>query len=468
MEIYNPRKIEEKWQKLWEENGIYKAPDEAKGKKNFYHLVMFPYPSGDLHIGHWYNFVGADVYARLKRMQGFNLMSPIGFDGFGLPAENAAMERKIHPKTWTYNNIERMRKQLKSISACYDWSREVVTYDPEYYKWTQWMFVQFFKKGLAYRAKVPANFCPSCKTVLANEQVVDGKCERCEAEVAQEEIEQWLFKITDYAEELIKNLDKLDWPETTKIMQKNWIGKSEGAEVKFKIQDTKYEIPVFTTRPDTLFGCTYLVLSPEYPAVEQLKEKIENYNFVQKYINEAKKKTERERISEIKEKSGIEIKGIKAINPVNGREIPIFVADYVLIHYGTGAIMAVPAHDKRDLDFARKYNLPIIEVIKQKAEEKEFPKRAPLVVSDGTEEAYVGEGALINSGRFNGIVSESARNRIVEWLEKKGQAKKDICYRLKDWLISRQRYWGAPIPMVLCQKCGWQAVPEKDLPVLLP
>jgi leucyl-tRNA synthetase len=475
--IYNPQKIERKWQKLWKESGIYKTPDEVKGKKNFYHLVMFPYPSGDLHIGHWYNFGPGDVYARLKRMQGFNVMSPIGFDAFGLPAENAAIQRKIHPKIWTYKNIDRMRKQLKTIGTCYDWSKEVITCDPNYYKWTQWMFLQFFKKGLAYRAKVPANFCPSCKTVLANEQVVEGKCERCEAEVIQEEIEQWLFKITAYAEELLKDLEKIDWPETTKIMQKNWIGKSEGAEIRFQIKDFSFQIPVFTTRADTLFGCTYLVLSPEYPLIKDLESKIENLESVQRYIERAKKKTERERISEIKEKAGVEIQGIKAINPVNDREIPIFVADYVLIYYGTGAIMGVPAHDQRDFDFAKKYNLSVIEVIKPIKEPEKPLEKPPLVISGDQEIAYAGEGILINSGRFNGLSSERAKERIVEWLAKEKQAQKAICYRLKDWLISRQRYWGAPIPMIFCKKCastdssaqaGWQPVPEKDLPVLLP
>lgn len=466
---YNPQKIEKKWQKIWEESGIYKTLDRVKGKKNFYHLVMFPYPSGNLHIGHWYNFVGADVYARFKRLQGFNVMSPIGFDAFGLPAENAAISRRIHPKTWTYRNIKRMRKQLKSIGTIYDWSREIITCEPEYYKWTQWMFLQFYKAGLAYRAKVPCNFCPSCKTVLANEQVIEGKCERCDSEVIQKEFEQWLFKITDYAEELLKDLEKLDWPEKTKIMQKNWIGKSEGALIKFQITNLKAQIEVFTTRPDTLFGCTYLVLAPEHPIIEKLKDQIINYKYVKDYIEESKKKTERERILEIKEKTGIEIKGVKAINPANKREIPIWVADYVLIHYGTGAIMAVPCHDQRDFDFAREYNLPMIEVIKPYFKEKELPKETPMIISDGKfERAFEGEGILINSGRFNGMDSQKAKERIVEWLTKKNLAKKAVYYKLKDWLISRQRYWGAPIPMIFCRKCGWQPVPEKDLPVLLP
>jgi len=469
METYNPQKIEKKWQKLWEESGIYKAPDKVTGKKNFYHLVMFPYPSGDLHIGHWYNFVGGDVYARLKIMEGFNLMSPMGFDAFGLPAENAAIQHKIHPRTWTYKNIERMRDQLKSIGACYDWSREVITCEPEYYKWTQWMFLQFYKKGLCYRAKVPCNFCPSCKTVLANEQVIEGKCERCDSEVTQKEIEQWLFKITAHAEDLLKDLAGLDWPETTKTMQRNWIGKSEGWTIRFPISNSNLGIEVFTTRADTLFGATYLVLSPEHSVIARLKSQIVNYKSVKKYIEESKKKTERERISEIKEKTGIEIEGIRAINPANNREIPIWVADYVLIHYGTGAIMAVPCHDQRDFDFARKYNLPVIEVIKPSQVQKILPKRISLVVSDGRfEKAYEGEGFLINSGRFDGLLSQNAREKIGGWLAKRNLSKKEIYYKFRDWLISRQRYWGVPIPMVFCSKCGWQPVAEKDLPVLLP
>lgn len=466
---YNPQKIEEKWQKLWEESRLYQTPDKVGGKKNFYHLVMFPYPSGDLHIGHWYNFAGADVFARLKRLQGFNVMSPMGFDAFGLPAENAAISRKIHPKDWTYKNIQRMREQLKSIGACYDWQREIITCEPEYYKWTQWMLLQFYKKGLAYRAKVPCNFCPSCKTVLANEQVIEGKCERCDSEVIQKEIEQWLFKMTDYAKGLLEDLELLDWPETTKIMQKNWIGRSEGWEINFPIINSELSISVFTTRADTLFGVTYLVLSPEHPIIEKLKSQIVNYKFVKKYIEESQKKTERERISEVKEKTGIEIQGIKAINPVNNREIPIWVADYVLFHYGTGAIMAVPSHDQRDFDFARKYNLPVIEVIKPSRNQKVLPKRTSLVTSGGRfEKAYEGEGILINSGRFNGLPSLEAKEKIGEWLAKKNLAKRELYYKLRDWLISRQRYWGAPIPMIFCQKCGWQPVSEKDLPVLLP
>ena len=455
---YNPRRIEKKWQKLWQESGIYKTPDRIKGKKNFYHLVMFPYPSGNLHIGHWYNFAPADVFARYQKMRGFNVMSPIGFDAFGLPAENAAIKRGIHPRVWTHKNIANMRKQLKSMGNIYDWSREVITCDPEYYKWTQWLFLQFYKNGLVYRAKTPANWCPSCKTVLANEQVVDGKCERCDTEVVQKEIEQWLFRISDYAEDLLGNLDGLDWPATTKLMQKNWIGRSEGVQIEFKIQNSNLKINVFTTRADTLFGCTYLVVAPEHETISNLKPQITNYKFVEQYVQESKKKTERERLSETKEKTGVELRGIKAVNPANGREVPIFVADYVLPHYGTGAIMAVPAHDQRDFEFAKKYNLPIIEVIAK----SDLPKRSDL------NEAYEGDGTLVDSGKFTGILSGAAKEKIGEWIEKQGKAEKEVYYRLKDWLVSRQRYWGAPIPLVFCEKCSWQTVKENALPVLLP
>jgi len=452
MDSYQPQKIEKKWQKAWEEAGIYKTPDRVGSKKNFYNLVMFPYPSGNLHVGHWHNYIGPDVYARFKRMQGYNVMSPIGFDAFGLPAENAAFQRGIHPNTWTRRNIKKMRKQLRSIGGVYDWEREVITCDPGYYKWTQWLFLQLYKSGLAYRAKIPCNFCPSCKTVLANEQVAEGTCDRCKSQASQKEIEQWLFKITDYAEELLADLKDLDWPETTKTMQINWIGKSEGWNVKFSIFNFQFSIDVFTTRVDTLFGCTYLVVAPEHPIINKLKSEIKNIKFVEKYIAEAGKKTERERISELKEKTGVELKGIKAINPANGREIPVFVADYALMHYGTGAVMAVPAHDSRDWHFTKKYNLPIIKVI-----------------SGGKEdEAYEGEGILINSGRFTGMKSETARERVGEWLFKKGVSENKIHYRLRDWIISRQRYWGAPIPLVFCEKHGWQPVKDQDLPVLLP
>ena len=467
MRKYNHSRIEKKWQRIWEESGIYNAKDSVKGKKNFYHLVMFPYPSGNLHIGHWYNFAPGDVYARFKRMRGFNVMSPMGFDAFGLPAENAAIKRGIHPKKWTYQNIRAMTEQLKSIGASYDWSRRVISSDPDYYKWTQWLFLQFYKNGLAYRKKASANWCVSCKTILANEQVMNGKCERCGNDVLQKEVEQWLLKITKYAEKLLKATDKLDWPEKTKTMQKNWIGKSEGALIKFEISrhlmssrtSNVQAIEVFTTRPDTIFGATYLVLAPEHEIISNLKPQISNLEEVEDYIKKAKKKTELERISEVKEKTGVELKGIKAINPASGKEIPVWISDYVLATYGTGAIMAVPAHDQRDFEFAQKFNLAIKMVICPN-----YPKPTCPIL----DEAYEGEGYLVDSGGFNGMTSEKAKKEIIDWLAKKGLAKNKTAYRLRDWIISRQRYWGAPIPIIYCQKCGEVPVPEKDLPVKLP
>ncbi|MBI2625050.1 MAG: leucine--tRNA ligase [Candidatus Nealsonbacteria bacterium] len=462
---YNPQLIEKKWQRIWEKTGIYKTKDRVKGKKNFFCLDMFPYPSGHgLHVGHLHGYVGSDVVSRYYRMRGFNVLHPMGFDAFGLPAENAAIKFGIHPKVWTYKNIKDITKQLKSLGAMYDWKRLIITSEPDYYKWTQWLFLQLYKSGLAYRQNVPANWCKNCKTILANEQVVDGKCERCDSRVFQKNIEQWMFKITSYGEDLLSGLGNLDWPENTKTMQRNWIGRSEGWEIRFKIQNSDLKttsqnskfIEVFTTRADTLFGATYLVLSPEHPIIKNLKSQIANLKFVEEYIEETKKKTERERISEAKEKTGVELQGIKAVNPANGREIPVFVADYVLGGYGKGAIMAVPAHDQRDSDFSKRHNLPIIKVIK--AGRERF----------SAERAYEGEGILVNSGEFDGMDSIKARDRIGKWLSEKGLAKKSVYYKLRDWTISRQRYWGAPIPMIYCKKCGWQTVPEEDLPVLLP
>ena len=455
---YNPQKIEKKWQIAWKRNRLYKTKDKVRRRKNLYVLDMLPYPSGDrIHVGHLHGYIGSDVASRYFQMKGRNVLHPMGFDAFGLPAENAAIKRGIHPKVWTYQNIKVMREQLSSLGATYDWSREVITSTPDYYKWTQWMFLQFYKAGLVRRAKVPANWCPSCKTVLANEQVIEERCERCKSEVVQKEIEQWLFKITQYTEDLLKELEKLDWPETTKTIQKNWIGKSEGAEIKFQIPNSKFQISVFTTRVDTLFGCTYLVLAPENPIIKNLKFVIKNLEEIKEYIENSKKKTGRERISQEKEKTGIALRGLKAINPVNNKEIPIFVADYVLMEYGTGAIMAVPAHDQRDFIFAKKHNLPIVEVIK--SEDKK---------SSIEEKAFEEDGVLINSGKFSELKSSEARLKMIQRLEKEGKAKKAVHYKLRDWLISRQRYWGCPIPMIYCKNCGWQPVPEKDLPVLLP
>ncbi|HDZ54177.1 hypothetical protein LCGC14_0160080 [marine sediment metagenome] len=469
MEIYNPQKIEKKWQRIWEERDFYLAKDLLRKPKS-YILVEFPYPSGEgLHVGHCRSYIALDIIARKRRMEGFNVLFPMGWDAFGLPTENYAVKTGIHPRTVTEKNAAFFKRQEKRLGLSFDWSREINTTDPAYYRWTQWIFVQLFKKGLAYKAEIPINWCPSCKIGLANEEVVDGHCERCGQKVIKKEKEQWMLKITKYAERLIKDLDNIDYPERVKTLQRDWIGKSEGTEIKFKIKSTKHEISVFTTRPDTLSGCTYLVLSPEYPVIEQLESKIENLESVKKYIEQAKKKTEKERLSEIKEKTGVEIRGVKAINPINNRQISIFIADYVLIHYGTGAIMAVPAHDQRDLDFTRKYNLPIIEVIHPAQPSRSTSKRASLVVSGGLKErAYEGEGILINSGRFNGMKSGAAKERIIEWLASKRLAKKTINYKLRDWIFSRQRYWGEPIPMVRCEGCGWVSVPEKDLPVELP
>ena len=511
---YNPRKIENKWQKVWEEIGIFKAGDFSK-KPKFYVLDMFPYPSAEgLHVGHPRGYIATDIFGHLMRRRGFNVLHPMGWDAFGLPAENYAIKTGIHPEITTKKNIKRIKEQLKMIGLGYDWSREINTTDPEYYKLTQKIFLLLYKMGLAYEAVLPINWCPSCKTGLANEEVVDGKCERCGTEVTKKDLRQWVLKITAYADKLLKDLDLLDWPEKIKEMQRNWIGRSEGWSIKFQIPNSKFQIEVFTTRADTLFGCTYLVVAPEHSIIQKLKSNIQNLKSIEEYIEEAKKKLERERISEVKEKTGVELKGIKAINPINGREIPIFVADYVLPHYGTGAVMAVPCHDQRDFDFARKYNLPMIEVIKPYEEKKELPKEAPLIISNGRYQmAYEGEGFLINSGRFTGMKSEEAREEIGKFLAKKnlpptifrekdlskqnpqkvvgGLAKKAVYYKLRDWVFSRQRYWGEPIPLVFCENCarklknlktselknfnkgeilnpGWIAIPEEELPLKLP
>ncbi|HOW12733.1 MAG TPA: leucine--tRNA ligase [Candidatus Pacearchaeota archaeon] len=452
---YNPLKIEKKWQNYWEKNQIFKAKDFSK-KKKFYCLDMFPYPSGEgLHVGHPHGYVATDIISHYKRLSGYNVLHPMGWDAFGLPAENYAIKNGVHPSISTKKNIKRFKEQIKSIGLSYDWSREINTTDPSYYKWTQWIFLLLFKRGLAYEAILPINFCPSCKTGLANEEVIDDKCERCGTKVVKKNLRQWVLKITAYADRLLKDLDGLDWPEKIITMQKNWIGKSEGWQIKFKVLNSNLDIEVFTTRLDTIFGCTYLVLSPEHPLINNLKDKILNYNLVKKYIEEAINKTERERISEVKEKRGIKLEGIKAINPANNKEIDIFIADYVLSYYGTGAVMAVPYHDQRDFDFAKKFDLEFIKVIKPEKE------------SD-IKEAYEGEGVLINSGIFNGMKSFVAREKIGEWLAKKNLAKKTVNYKLRDWIFSRQRYWGEPIPIVHCNKCGIVPLSEKDLPLKLP
>ena len=454
---YSPQEIEGKWQERWAADRIYEVKEEDARPK-FYALTMFPYTSGDLHIGHWYAMAPSDVHARFKRMQGYNVLHPMGFDAFGLPAENAAISHGIHPYDWTMGNVENMRRQLKSIGAVYDWNREVISCLPEYYRWTQWLFLKLYHAGLAYRAKAPVNWCPRCQTVLANEQVVgEGFCERCGAPVTKKDLEQWFFRITKYAEELL-DFSRVDWPERIKIMQRNWIGKSEGTEISFGLEHEgieQKEIRVFTTRPDTIFGVTFLLLAPEHPLVSQLTIP-EHRAEVQEYVTWCRRQAEYERTALGREKTGVFL-GSYVINRLNGEKVPIWITDYALLTYGTGAVMGVPAHDERDLEFARKFNLPV---------------RAVIVPPDwsGEEltEAYTEPGIMVNSEEFTGLPSEQGYEAICALLEKKGWGKRTITYRLRDWLISRQRYWGAPIPMVYCDKCGIVPVPEEDLPVLLP
>jgi len=450
------KEMEQKWQKKWEETGLYKT-DITKNDKKLYSLVMFSYPSGaNLHCGHWYNYGPSDTWTRMKKMQGFNIFEPMGFDAFGMPAENYAIKTGIHPKDHTKNTIKIMEEQLKAIGAMYDWDYEVVTCDPEYYKWTQWLFLQLYKKGLAYRANAPVNWCPSCQTVLANEQVVDSACERCGTEVKKKNLTQWFFKITDYADKLLTNLDGLDWPERTKHMQRNWIGRSEGAEIQFKIDGSDKTLTVFTTRPDTLFGVTYVVMAPEHPWLDELTT-TEQKKSVDDYRNWAVHQEEVDRLSTSKEKTGV-FTGRYAVNPVNGRKVPIWVSDYVLYNYGTGVVMAVPAHDERDFEFAQKFELPIERVIAEKKENAALPLDA----------AYTEDGFMVNSGEYNGMGSEAFKSAIVAVAEKNNFGSKKINFRLRDWLLSRQRYWGAPIPIIHCEHCGEVPVPEKDLPVELP
>lgn len=455
---YTPQEIEEKWQEQWDKDGIYTAHD-LSDKPKFYSLVMFPYPSGDLHMGHMRVYTISDVISRQRRMQGFNVLNPMGWDAFGLPAENAATKNKMHPGKWTRQNIKFMRdSQLKKLGTSYDWSREVTTCDKDYYHWTQWLFLKLYEKGLAVRKEAPVNWCPECHTVLANEQVVDGACWRhAETKVEQKQMSQWFLKITDYADELLQDLEKLTgWPEPVRLMQKNWIGKSVGAELHF-IVDSKpnVRISVFTTRPDTTFGVSYVVLAPENPLVKELTTD-ECREQVEKYVEEAKHKTELERISTEKSKTGVPI-GSSVINPFNGESVPIWVSDYVLMNYGTGAVMGVPAHDERDFLFAREHNLPIIEVISPDGSK-----------SESLEEAYVQPGIMVNSGSFDGLKSSEAKMKMTEWAASNASGKKRVQFRLRDWLISRQRYWGCPIPLVHCDNCGIVPVGEETLPVELP
>ena len=453
---YNPEEIELKWQKNWDEAHCFEAKSD-KSKPKFYGLIEFPYPSGaGLHVGHPRSNTAMDIIARKRRMEGYNVLYPIGWDAFGLPTENYAIKNHVHPAGVTQKNIDHFREQLKRIGFSFDWSREVNTTDPNYFKWTQWIFLQLYKHGLAYKSEMPVNWCPSCKCGLANEEVVQGKCERCGAEVIRRVKSQWMLKITAYAQKLLDGLDDVDFIEKVKVQQRNWIGRSEGAEVDFKIADSDMKLRVYTTRPDTLFGATYMVVAPEHAAVDALKDRITNWDDVIAYREAAARKSEFERTELAKDKTGVELKGIRAINPVNGKDIPIFISDYVLVTYGTGAIMAVPAHDTRDWDFAKKFNLPIIEVV--------------AGGEDVQKEAYtdVAEGVLCNSGFLNGLSVAEAKKSITQWLTENGVGEKKVNYKLRDWVFSRQRYWGEPIPLVYCEKCGWVPVPEDQLPVLLP
>ena len=457
-EKYNFTEIEQKWQKIWEEEQAFKTVEDYD-KEKYYVLEMFPYPSGKLHMGHVRNYSIGDVIARFKRMKGYNVLHPMGWDSFGLPAENAAIKNNIHPAIWTDSNIAEMHRQLQGLGFSYDWDREVATCKEDYYKWMQWIFIQFYKKGLAYKKDNPVNWCPSCQTVLANEQVVDGACERCKTPVTKKHLSQWYLKITDYADRLLKDLEDMPgWPEKVKLMQKNWIGRSTGAEVTFEIENFEKKLQIYTTRPDTLFGVTYMVLAPEHPYVSELTDGTEYEEAVKDYQEECLHKSEIERTSLTKEKTGV-FTGSYAINPVNGNKVPIYISDYVMMDYGTGAIMAVPAHDQRDFEFAKKFNIDIIPVV---------DTEDPEIDIHNLEAAFVAEGTMINSGKYTGMNNKEAIQEITKDLEEAGLGKAQVNYKLRDWLISRQRYWGCPIPMIYCDDCGW--VPEKDenLPVKLP
>ncbi len=461
-ESYFPQEIEKKWQNIWEETKAFKTPDDSD-KPKYYALSMFPYPSGKLHMGHVRNYTITDVIARFKKANGFNVLHPIGWDSFGLPAENAAMKHHVDPETWTDENIAYMKKQLKMLGLSYDWDREVTTCKPEYYKWTQWLFLQLYKKGLVYKKEAAVNWCNECGTVLANEQVIDGKCWRCDSTVEKKYLSQWFIKITDYADVLLEDLDKLPgWGDNVKTMQANWIGKSKGAIFKFPVIDApngeKIEVPVYTTRPDTVFGITYLVVAPEYKDIEKLTTP-ENKKAVEEYRANARKMSEIERLSTERVKTGVAL-GTHCKNPFNGEIFPLWTADYALVEYGTGAVMAVPTHDTRDFAFAKKYNMPMKVVI--------APENNTSLDASTMPEAYTEEGVLVNSGEFNGIKNTKAKKAITQWAVDKGFGEFKTQYRLRDWLISRQRYWGAPIPVVYCDKCGIQPVPEDQLPVLLP
>ncbi len=457
-EKYNFTEIEKKWQDVWEKEDAFKTVEDYD-KEKYYVLEMFPYPSGKLHMGHVRNYSIGDVIARFKRLKGYNVLHPMGWDSFGLPAENAAIKNDIHPAIWTDSNIAEMHRQLQGLGFSYDWDREVATCKEEYYKWMQWIFIQFYNKGLAYKKDNPVNWCPSCQTVLANEQVVDGCCERCHTPVTKKRLSQWYLKITDYADRLLKDLDNMPgWPEKVKLMQKNWIGRSTGAEVTFEIENFSKKLQIYTTRPDTLFGVTYMVLAPEHPFVPELTNGTEYEAAVKAYQEECQHKSEIERTSLTKEKTGV-FTGCYGINPVNGKKVPIFISDYVMMDYGTGAIMAVPAHDQRDFEFAKKFDLDIVPVV---------DTQNPEIDINNLTEAFVAEGTMINSGKYTGMNNKEAIEEITKDLEADGLGKAQVNYKLRDWLISRQRYWGCPIPMVYCEECGWAPEKEENLPVKLP
>lgn len=451
---YNHKAVEEKWQKIWEDKGVFHASDDTE-KEKFYALIEFPYPSGQgLHVGHPRPYTALDTVARKRRLEGYNVLYPIGWDAFGLPTENYAIKNHIHPEIVTKKNIARFKKQIQSLGISFDWSREINTTDPEYYKWTQWIFIQIYKHGLAYKKKMNVNWCTSCKCVLANEEVVNGVCERCGSEVVHKVKSQWMLKITEYADRLINDLDLVNYPDRVKAQQKNWIGRSKGAEVDFTTT-TGDTLTIYTTRADTLYGATYMVISPEHPMIEKWADKISNMDEIKKYQEAAARKSDFERTEVAKEKTGVRIDGVNAINPVNNKEIPIFISDYVLVSYGTGAIMAVPAHDTRDWEFAKKFDLSIIEVVKG---------------GNVQEEAYTdcAKGIMVNSGMLDGLTVDEAKKKIIDWLTSEGKGHSKVNYKLRDWVFSRQRYWGEPIPMVYCEKCGYVPIDEKDLPLRLP
>ena len=454
-QAYSPKDIEKKWQDIWDEEKAFRAGEDYS-KPKYYALVEFPYPSGQgLHVGHPRPYTALDIIARKKRLQGYNVLYPMGWDAFGLPTENYAIKNKIHPEVVTKNNVAHFKEQLKSLGYSFNWDREVNTTDPEYYKWTQWIFLKMFEKGLAYKTEMPINWCTSCKVGLANEEVVNGVCERCGNEVVRKVKSQWMLKITAYADKLLEGLEEVDYIEKVKTSQRNWIGRSVGAEVDFKIAKKEDSLKIFTTRPDTLFGATYMVISPEHPLVDKYKEEIKNRNEIIAYRETAAKKSDFERTELAKEKTGVMVDGLCAVNPVNGKEIPIWISDYVLMSYGTGAIMAVPAHDERDWDFAKKFSLPIIEVVAGgEVQEKAFTD--------------VATGKLVNSDFLDGLEVAEAKKKIISWLEEKGIGKQKVNYKLRDWVFSRQRYWGEPIPLVKCEKCGYVPIPESELPLMLP